>query len=344
MTGPETNGTNTFTGSSVFKTVLSVQSHVVHGYVGNRAGTFPLQYQGWDVDELNTVQLSNHTGYGQTRGVKFTAEQIKELYEGLMAIGVEYNALLTGYVPSADGVQEVGRIGTELRQKFPDMLWLLDPVLGDDGRLYVSEAVIPVYRSILKTGSVTLITPNQFEAETLTGLKIKSRKDVLTVLKVLHTEFKTPNVVLSSVTFSDENSDQQDIIYSIGSTVSTKDQSPRPFYYSYPSLKSYFTGTGDLFAALTIDRFYKHTARNPTAIPDDSVEILDLPLVKTVGEVLGVVQSVLARTWANSSSLTTNPGAIGNIESMRNSELQVIQSRDLISSTDIPYKASVFPS
>lgn len=337
--------TGSFDNSSIFKTVLSVQSHVVHGYVGNRAGTFPLQLQGWDVDELNTVQLSNHTGYGQTKGMRFTAEQISEQYDGLKAIDISYDALLTGYVPSAEGVEEVGRIGVDLRKRFPKLLWLLDPVLGDDGRLYVSESVIPVYRNILKTGSVTLITPNQFEAETLTGIKIKSRQDVLEVLRVLHTEYKAPNVVLSSVTLPCDDSledSQKDLIYSIGSTVSPRDNAPRPFYYSYPALKSYFTGTGDLFAALAVDRFYKHTSGNPTAIPCDSIDVLDLPLVKTVGEVLGVVQSVLARTWANSSSLTSNPGAIGNIESMRNSELQVIQSRDLIPATDTPFKATVF--
>lgn len=327
--------------SCIFKSVLSVQSHVVHGHVGNRAGTFPLQLQGWDVDELNSVHLSNHTGYGQTRGMKFNAEQIKELYDGLMAIGITYDALLTGYVPSAEAVEETGRIGVDLRKRFPNLLWVLDPVLGDDGRLYVSEAVIPVYRNILKTGCVTLITPNQFEAETLTGLKIRSRQDVLTVLSVLHTEFKAPNVVLSSVTLPDESSGN-DTIFSIGSTISPTDQKPRPFYYSYPSLKSYFTGTGDLFAALTVDRFYKYTDGKPTAIPSSDVDAVDLPLAKTVGEVLGVVQKVLARTWKNSSTLTTNPGAIGNIESMRNSELQVIQSRDLISSSEIPYKISHF--
>lgn len=329
--------------SKTFKSVLSVQSHVVHGYVGNRAGTFPLQLQGWDVDELNTVQLSNHTGYGQTKGMRFTADQIHEQYEGLKAIGVTYDALLTGYVPSAEGVQEVGRMGVDLRKRFPNLLWLLDPVLGDDGRLYVSEAVIPVYKDILKTGCVTLITPNQFEAEILTGRTIKTRQDVLEVLTILHTEYKVANVVLSSVTLPEEDDvTKHDLIYSIGSTISPLDQSARPFYYSYPSLKSYFTGTGDLFAALAVDRFYKYSQGQPTLIPGHDIPTLDLPLAKTVKEVLGVVQSVLARTWQNSSSLTSNPGAIGNIESMRNSELQVIQSRDLIAATDSPYEGNLF--
>ena len=53
--------------------VLSIQSHVVHGYVGNKAATFPLQYQGWDVDALNTVQFSNHPGYGHFTGFRYDA-------------------------------------------------------------------------------------------------------------------------------------------------------------------------------------------------------------------------------------------------------------------------------
>ena len=52
----------------VDKKVLSIQSHVVHGYVGNKAATFPLQCKGWDVDALNTVQFSNHPAYGHISG------------------------------------------------------------------------------------------------------------------------------------------------------------------------------------------------------------------------------------------------------------------------------------
>lgn len=68
------------------KSILTIQSHVVHGYVGNRASTFPLQVLGWDVDVLNTVQLSNHTGYGKVFGQKLTGEEIWTQYEGVNVI------------------------------------------------------------------------------------------------------------------------------------------------------------------------------------------------------------------------------------------------------------------
>lgn len=72
---------------------------------------------GLEVSALNTVQFSNHTGYGQWTGYRTTAEQIMELWEGLKNSELvdEYGMLLTGYVPGADGVESVGRVAKELR-------------------------------------------------------------------------------------------------------------------------------------------------------------------------------------------------------------------------------------
>src|SRR5690625_6469341 len=63
--------------------VLSVQSHVAYGYVGNRAAAFPLQRLGFDVWAVNTVQFSNHTGYGTWTGDVFTADHVRKVIEGI---------------------------------------------------------------------------------------------------------------------------------------------------------------------------------------------------------------------------------------------------------------------
>jgi pyridoxine kinase len=65
------------------KKVLSIQSHVVHGHVGNTAATFPLQLLGYQVDVINSVQLSNHTGYTHYKGQVLEAVQLQELIAGL---------------------------------------------------------------------------------------------------------------------------------------------------------------------------------------------------------------------------------------------------------------------
>lgn len=58
--------------------VLSIQSHVVHGYVGNKSATFPLQVLGFEVDAINSVHFSNHTGYGKFKGQVLSDEELSE--------------------------------------------------------------------------------------------------------------------------------------------------------------------------------------------------------------------------------------------------------------------------
>ena len=80
--------------------ILSLQSHVAYGYVGNRAATFPLQILGHEVITINTVQFSNHTGYGYWTGDIMTIEHIEKIFEGLAKLGALANldAVLTGYL------------------------------------------------------------------------------------------------------------------------------------------------------------------------------------------------------------------------------------------------------
>ena len=82
---------------------LSLQSHVAYGYVGNRAATFPLQRLGHEVWAVNTVEFSNHTGYGAWRGRTAPAGQVAEIVQGIEALGLlpRCDALLTGYVGDA---------------------------------------------------------------------------------------------------------------------------------------------------------------------------------------------------------------------------------------------------
>ncbi|KAI2660448.1 Pyridoxal kinase [Labeo rohita] len=78
--------------------VLSVQSHVVRGYVGNKSASFPLQVLGFEVDTINSVQFSNHTGYEHWKGQVLTADELHVLYEGIKLNNVnQYDYVLTGY-------------------------------------------------------------------------------------------------------------------------------------------------------------------------------------------------------------------------------------------------------
>jgi pyridoxine kinase len=127
----------------VARRVLSIQSHVVHGCVGNRAAALPLQLLGIETDVLNTLQYSNHAGYGSFAGEKLTGDQLYALLDGMHRNGLlAASHVLTGYMGSAETIRAVLRALPLLRSARPDVQFWCDPVLGDNGRLYVPPALV----------------------------------------------------------------------------------------------------------------------------------------------------------------------------------------------------------
>jgi pyridoxine kinase len=107
-------------------------------------------------------------GYGQAKGTRATATEITDLYQGLKDSYLdEFDMMLSGYLPGAPAVEAVGSIARDLKYKATmkpgSFFWVLDPVMGDNGKLYVAEDVVPAYKNIIKDAD--LILPNQFEAE-----------------------------------------------------------------------------------------------------------------------------------------------------------------------------------
>jgi pyridoxine kinase len=104
--------------------VLSIQSHTVHGYVGNKAAVFPLQLLGFDVDPINSVQFSNHTGYATVKGQVLDGEQLWTLIEGLEANDLHhYTHLVTGYIGSVSFLEMVLRVVEKLRSANPNLIY-----------------------------------------------------------------------------------------------------------------------------------------------------------------------------------------------------------------------------
>lgn len=105
--------------------VLSIQSHVVHGSVGNKSVVLPLQLLGFEVDAVNTVQLSNHTSYPAWRGAALDAAALGELVDGLRANGLlgGYSHLLTGYARSAALVRGMADVARELKAGNADVVF-----------------------------------------------------------------------------------------------------------------------------------------------------------------------------------------------------------------------------
>jgi len=166
---------------------LSLQSHVAYGYVGNRAATFPLQRLGHEVWAVNTVEFSNHTGYGAWRGRTAPADQVADIVRGIEELGLlpRCDALLTGYVGDAALADVVLDTARRVRAANAKAVWCCDPVLGDvDTGIYVKSGIDTFFRE-RAIPAADLVTPNHFELEHLTGRKVSTMNEALAAARTL---------------------------------------------------------------------------------------------------------------------------------------------------------------
>lgn len=241
-------------GCRVLMKALCVSLHVSHGYVGNRACTFPLQYQGWDVDAVNTTNFSNHPGYGKLGGNIVESEEVEQVLEGLAAImdvSTEYSMVIIGYFPRAQTVEVLRQFCARLH---PLVVLIVDPVMGDNGKLYVQDSIVPAYKQLMVECGVTLTTPNLFEFETLTGCKISSWTDLQTAVETFYDTFHIPNLVILSIEIEGR-------LYAIGALKAASDEQNNAlavFYYPVEKLNCSFNGSGDVLTALLSHSFFKN--------------------------------------------------------------------------------------
>lgn len=291
--------------------VLSIQSHTVQGYVGNKSAVFPLQLLGYDVDPINSVQFSNHTGYPTFKGQVLNGQQLWEIIEGLEANDLlYYTHLLTGYIGSVSFLNTVLQVVDKLRSINPNLTYVCDPVMGDEGKLYVPEELIAVYREKV-VPVASMLTPNQFEAELLTGLRISSEADGREACKSLHAAGPS-KVILTSININGN-------LLLIGSHQKDKDNSPEQFKIVIPKIPAYFTGTGDLMTALLLGWSNKYPNNLDTAA-ELAVSSLQALLQRTVNDYIS------AGYDPKTSSL----------------EIRLIQSQDDIRSPQVKFKAEKY--
>ncbi|TMW59970.1 hypothetical protein Poli38472_000012 [Pythium oligandrum] len=288
--------------------VLSIQSHVVQGYVGNKSAVFPMQLLGMEVDIINSVHFSNHSGYPSFGGkhLRLTGEDVLDLLNGLEANSLLKNAythLLTGYIGSPALLQAIIKVHERMKAaQDHDFLYVCDPVLGDNGRLYVASEMVDLYRSVV-VPIADVLTPNQFECEMLTDMKLDTVADAIAACHKLHE--RGPSVVVIS-SFQERNADgltNPEELVVIGSKKQAVDGEGAPTYEQFeirlPMIDSYYTGTGDLFSALLLVWLHR--------LPNNFKLVLE--------NVISTIQAVL--------KITLKLGG-------RNCELKLIQSRHVI--------------
>lgn len=229
--------------------VLSIQSHVAYGHVGNSSAVFPLQRLGVEVWPIHTVQFSNHTGYGAWRGQVFDAAMIGDVIKGIEERGrlPECDAVLSGYMGSAEiGTAILDAVG-RVRAANPRASYCCDPVIGDVGRGVFVRPGIPEFMRDAAVPSADVVTPNQFELEFLTGKAIISLVDAMVACDRLHAI--GPKVILVTSLLTQET--PAGFIDLLASGPDGR------FFLRTPRLDVSLNGAGDAIAAL----FFLHWKR-----------------------------------------------------------------------------------
>jgi len=222
--------------------ILSIQSHVVYGHVGNSAVVFALQRLGREVWPIDTVQFSSHAGYPGWRGRAFEPADIGECVAGLEAIGAlgRCAGVVTGYL----GRPEIGEAAlaavAALRAKNSQAVYACDPVIGDEGRgVYVRDGVPEFFRD-RALPAATIVSPNAFELAWLTGRTVATRADAIAALQDLRS--RGPKIAFgTSLRLEDTPPDALDLIVADGEGA---------WRVRTPQLPIAVNGAGDLVSAL----------------------------------------------------------------------------------------------
>ena len=222
--------------------VLSIQSHVAYGHVGNSSAVFPLQRLGIEVWPVHTVQFSNHTGYGEWRGRVFDGPAVEEVVQGIAARGVlgRCDAVLSGYLGSADVGHAVVQTVQKVRAVNPAAVYCCDPVIGDVGRgVFVRPGIEELLREVA-VPAADLVTPNHFELDLLAGTATRTLPEVQDAVAAV--QALGPRVVLTTSLVTDDTPDDAvDLLASEGG---------RHFRVRTPRLDVSVNGAGDAIAAL----------------------------------------------------------------------------------------------
>ena len=225
-------------------TVISIQSQVAWGHVGNSAATLPIQLHGIDVVAVPTTLLSNRPGYPTIRGRVLDMQLVADLLRGLEERGAVESArmILSGYLGSADIAIEVADFVARAKAENPALLYCCDPVLGDRDRgMFVRSDIPPLVRDQL-CPLADIITPNHFEFEFLCGTRVTTTDDVIAQARALMARGPATIVITSAELAGTPDGEIETL--AIERTGAWRVRTPR-----VPISPS---GTGDLFAALFV--------------------------------------------------------------------------------------------
>lgn len=232
--------------------IISIQSQVVHGHVGNSAAVFPMQHLGIPVAAVPTTLLSNHPHYPTMRGRVLSADLLTDLLVGVEERGLvdTCSIVLTGYLGSAENGRVVAEFVERAKRSNPAIRYCCDPVMGDaDLGLFVDECLKELFRQRL-VPLADIITPNHFEFEQLVGVKSGDVEALQSGVNVL-TQTGTKIVAVTGVGLSKASAIRVET-YAFLDGAAWKVSTPR--------LPCRPAGTGDLLTALFVSALVQGAA------------------------------------------------------------------------------------
>jgi pyridoxine kinase len=233
--------------------LLSIQSHVAYGHVGNSAAVFALQRLGCEVWPVHTVQFSNHTGYGAWKGDVFAADRIAAVIDGIANLGVlgACDGVLSGYIGAVETGAAILAAVSAVKAASPQARYCCDPVIGNRARGEFVRPGVAEFMRVRALPAADVVTPNHFELDRLTGRDTKDLRAILAAVDDIHA--RGPRAVLiTSVRSEATPDDSLDVIAS--------DMGGRHLVRT-PLLATPANGAGDLIAAL----FFFHWLRSGSA-------------------------------------------------------------------------------
>lgn len=248
--------------------VISIQSQVVHGHVGNSAAAYAMQAEGVNVAAVPTTLLSNHPRYPSLRGRVLEPELVADLLKGVEERDLvdEAAVLVTGYLGSPGNAAVIADFVERALTRNSKLVYLCDPVIGDDGRVYVADGILDVVRHRLLPAA-NLATPNQFELELLSGVTIADTQGLRAACAALAGQ---GDVVATGCALADTADGQVETILCADGQLSR---------FATPRLPIRPYGTGDLLAGLIAAHLAKGNAME--AAVRLAVETIFAVLVRT---------------------------------------------------------------
>lgn len=266
-------------------TILSIQSSVAYGHVGNSAATFPLMRMGVEVWPVLTVHFSNTTAYETFRGPVLSADDVRSVLQGIMEREVldQADAVLSGFLGDASIGEVTLEAVSAVKAANPAAIYCCDPVMGDVGRGFFVRPGIPEYLRDEVVPHADIITPNLFELNFLTDSDITTTDELLAACDAVRA--RGPQIVLvTSAVLPDDDEN------TVGMVLSTPQGAWR---VDTPRLDRTFGGSGDLTAATFLAQWLRQS--DPQAALADTAAVVHAVLKTTTDSGKRELQLVAAQ-------------------------------------------------